>query len=499
MVRSIRPTELRIVHPTRRRRSRPISRSAGARSRWTRRRSSRFALGKDNLLDALEAVRAGDRARARGLRERRDPGGGAGFAARLPVPPCRPDPPEGGAAARAQHRRHRRPRRRRGGPARRRGRAPADPGANRGARVRLGGARRHRSGPSTTRRRWRRRRRARSTSTWTRRPRTGCRRSGPKRVCGSRSTSSRRRSATSPGRCSTRSVASRLGPARSCMVVLPEFVVSKWRHLLLHNQNALFVKRLFLFEPNVVLSSVPYVISAGDAGGGPGRADGSRGRRRALPREVPEGDHGPTPDLGRGRDARARPAVRAGRGALGPDGPVPRPGPGPHGRRRRQPRPSRRRVAPRGRRGRARDQRRARARLRGVPHRPDEQGRRARRRRGRAARRGGARPARTELGHEGLVAQEEAEGEGVRARGQPRARSRASKRASGSPSTSSSRSRSRGCSWWRPRSVCSARARGDGVGAPRRLVAPDRRAHRVRGADRPIGCSGSSSRSGPEC
>ncbi len=46
------------------------------------------------------------------------------------------------------------------------------------------------------------------------------------------------------------------------IVVLPEFVVSTWRHRLLHNQNALFVKRLFLFEPNVVLSSVPYVISA---------------------------------------------------------------------------------------------------------------------------------------------------------------------------------------------------------------------------------------------
>jgi hypothetical protein len=28
----------------------------------------------------------------------------------------------------------------------------------------------------------------------------------------------------------------------------------------LHNQNALFVKRLFLFEPNVVLSSVPFVL-----------------------------------------------------------------------------------------------------------------------------------------------------------------------------------------------------------------------------------------------
>ena len=44
------------------------------------------------------------------------------------------------------------------------------------------------------------------------------------------------------------------------IVVIPEFIVSKWRHLLLHNQNALFVKRLFLFEPNVILSSVPYVL-----------------------------------------------------------------------------------------------------------------------------------------------------------------------------------------------------------------------------------------------
>jgi len=43
-------------------------------------------------------------------------------------------------------------------------------------------------------------------------------------------------------------------------VVLPEFVVPKWRFLILHNQNALFVKRLFLFEDHVVLSSVPFVL-----------------------------------------------------------------------------------------------------------------------------------------------------------------------------------------------------------------------------------------------
>ena len=46
-------------------------------------------------------------------------------------------------------------------------------------------------------------------------------------------------------------------------VVLPEFVVNKWWHLVLHNQNALFVKRLFLFEDRVVLSSVSFVLTDG--------------------------------------------------------------------------------------------------------------------------------------------------------------------------------------------------------------------------------------------
>jgi len=43
-------------------------------------------------------------------------------------------------------------------------------------------------------------------------------------------------------------------------VIVPEFVVTKWRHLLLHNQNALFVKRLMLFEPRVVMASVPFAL-----------------------------------------------------------------------------------------------------------------------------------------------------------------------------------------------------------------------------------------------
>jgi amino acid transporter len=42
-------------------------------------------------------------------------------------------------------------------------------------------------------------------------------------------------------------------------VVMPELVVHGWRRLL-HNQRALYVKRLLLFEPRVLLSSVPYQL-----------------------------------------------------------------------------------------------------------------------------------------------------------------------------------------------------------------------------------------------
>ena len=43
------------------------------------------------------------------------------------------------------------------------------------------------------------------------------------------------------------------------LVVLPEIVVRGWRRLL-HNQRALYVKRLLLVEPNVILASVPYQL-----------------------------------------------------------------------------------------------------------------------------------------------------------------------------------------------------------------------------------------------
>jgi hypothetical protein len=43
-------------------------------------------------------------------------------------------------------------------------------------------------------------------------------------------------------------------------VVIPEAIVSHWWQLPLHNQTALFVKRLFLYEDRVVVTSVPYVL-----------------------------------------------------------------------------------------------------------------------------------------------------------------------------------------------------------------------------------------------
>jgi hypothetical protein len=43
------------------------------------------------------------------------------------------------------------------------------------------------------------------------------------------------------------------------LVLLPEVVTRGWRRLL-HNQRSLYIKRLLLFEPSVVLASVPYQL-----------------------------------------------------------------------------------------------------------------------------------------------------------------------------------------------------------------------------------------------
>ena len=48
------------------------------------------------------------------------------------------------------------------------------------------------------------------------------------------------------------------GVNRLVTVVIPEFVVQRTRHQLLHGQTALIVKRHLLFETGVALASVPY-------------------------------------------------------------------------------------------------------------------------------------------------------------------------------------------------------------------------------------------------
>jgi amino acid transporter len=53
------------------------------------------------------------------------------------------------------------------------------------------------------------------------------------------------------------------GVNRVVTVVIPEIVVDKVRHQFLHGQTALIVKRHLLFEPGVVVASVPYHIGEG--------------------------------------------------------------------------------------------------------------------------------------------------------------------------------------------------------------------------------------------
>lgn len=54
-------------------------------------------------------------------------------------------------------------------------------------------------------------------------------------------------------------------PGTVAVVVLPEFLVTRPLHRLLHNNRALFVKRQLLFEPRVILSSVPYQLGGSQA------------------------------------------------------------------------------------------------------------------------------------------------------------------------------------------------------------------------------------------
>jgi amino acid transporter len=53
-------------------------------------------------------------------------------------------------------------------------------------------------------------------------------------------------------------------PGTVAAVIIPEFLVTRWWHRLLHNNRALFIKRQLLFEPRVILSSVPYQLRRSD-------------------------------------------------------------------------------------------------------------------------------------------------------------------------------------------------------------------------------------------
>ena len=76
---------------------------------------------------------------------------------------------------------------------------------------------------------------------------------------GSRSRSSTRRTATSarPLLGYLRELTDEEGT--EVLVLMPELYTRGWRRLL-HNQKALYVKRLLLFEPHVILASVPYQL-----------------------------------------------------------------------------------------------------------------------------------------------------------------------------------------------------------------------------------------------
>jgi amino acid transporter len=58
-------------------------------------------------------------------------------------------------------------------------------------------------------------------------------------------------------------------PGTVVTVVLPELVVRRWWEHIMHNQTGLFLKRLLLFEPNVVVTSVPFHLGSNAGADGP--------------------------------------------------------------------------------------------------------------------------------------------------------------------------------------------------------------------------------------
>ncbi|HEX5937868.1 MAG TPA: APC family permease [Actinomycetota bacterium] len=67
-------------------------------------------------------------------------------------------------------------------------------------------------------------------------------------------------------------------------VVIPELIVRRPWHLFLHNQTALFVKRLLLFEERAILTSVPFPLHGRRHDPEPGRSSTERADRTLSPR-----------------------------------------------------------------------------------------------------------------------------------------------------------------------------------------------------------------------
>ena len=91
---------------------------------------------------------------------------------------------------------------------------------------------------------------------------TAAQKSGARTTSTSRWSSSNRRTARSPGRCSDyiRAASTRAARATWCTVFIPEYVVGHWWEQLLHNQSALRLKARLLFEPGVMVTSVPWQL-----------------------------------------------------------------------------------------------------------------------------------------------------------------------------------------------------------------------------------------------
>ena len=56
----------------------------------------------------------------------------------------------------------------------------------------------------------------------------------------------------------------RASPRDIVTVFIPEYVVGRWWQQLLHNQSALRLKSRLLFQPGVMVTSVPYQLKSSD-------------------------------------------------------------------------------------------------------------------------------------------------------------------------------------------------------------------------------------------